>query len=133
MRFLLFSLLLTAACTSLHPVPPARLKQSHPLPRVWVTRADQPAMIFDEARVRGDTLVGLVNGNWERLPLSEATTIRARERSGSRTAALGIGLGGGAAVLAYFLVFKPSNDAQACVAVGTPCSSGATCCPTGIP
>jgi hypothetical protein len=124
MRFLLFSLLLTAACTSLRPVPPARLQQSHPLPRVWVMRADRSAVIFDEAHVRGDTLVGLVNGNWERMPLSEATTIRARERSGSRTAALGLGLGGGAVVLDYFLVFKQSNDAQNYVRVGTPYPSG---------
>jgi hypothetical protein len=100
---------------------------------VWVTRADRSAVVFDEARVRGDTLIGLVNGNWERMPLTEATVIRVRAPSRRRTAELGIGLGGGAAVLAYFLVFKPSNDSASCDGVATPCPLSALCCPAGVP
>jgi hypothetical protein len=95
--------LLTAACTSLRPIQPSELTPEVPT-RVWVTRADHSTVVFDSAHVSGDTLVGIVNGQPQRLVLSEVTVLRARGPSGDRTAALVFfGVGGPTAVLiAYF-------------------------------
>jgi len=81
-------LLLTAACTTLHTVPPADLGAPNPPARVWVTRADHSTVVFNDLRVSGDSLIGMVNGKPERLPLSEATVLRVRQLAPGRTAGL---------------------------------------------
>jgi hypothetical protein len=92
-------LFITAACTTLRPVQPDRLTPPHSPTRVWVTRADQSVAVFDSARVEGDSLVGIVNGKTERLPLAGAT-IQTRQLSPGRTAALaGVVAGVGAVAL----------------------------------
>jgi hypothetical protein len=72
-------------------VEPADLSPPHPLTRVWVTRADHATVVFDFARVSADSLIGIVNGTPQRLPLSEAIVLRAREAVPDRTAALVFG------------------------------------------
>jgi hypothetical protein len=81
-------LLLTAACTTIHTVEPADLSPPNPLTRVWVTRADHTTVVFDDARVSADSLIGMVNGQPQRLPLSEAMALRVREPAPDRTAKL---------------------------------------------
>ena len=81
-------LLLTAGCTAMRTPERADLSPPNPLTRVWVTRADHSRVVFDYARVSGDTLIGLVNAWPERLPLSAVTVLRVREPSPDRTAGL---------------------------------------------
>src|SRR4029077_64150 len=91
-------LLLTAACIATRPVERADLSPPNPLTRVWVTRADHTTVVLDSARVSADTLIGLIDGQPQRLPLSEATALRVREPSPERTA--GVVFLGAAGVLA---------------------------------
>jgi len=58
---------------------------------VWVTRTDHTTVVPDSARVSGDSLVGIVNGERRRLPLSETTVPRAEELSLERTVTLVMG------------------------------------------
>ena len=81
-------LLLTAACTAIHTVEPADLSSPNPPTRVWVTRADHSTVALDSAHVSADSLIGMVNGKPERLPLSEATVLRVRQLAPGRTAGL---------------------------------------------
>jgi hypothetical protein len=122
-------LLLTAACTTLHTVQPADLSApTPPAPgRVWVTRADHTTVVFDYVRVSGDSLLGLVDGQPQRLPLSEATVLRVREPAPDRTA--GVVFLGVAAALALHLVFDtPPNGPFVCIIL---CPSGTECCRSG--
>ena len=105
-RSLPIGALVTAACTSVHTVAPADLSSPNPLTRVWVTRADHTTVVFDFARVSADSLVGFVDGQPERLRLSEATVLRAREPAPNRTAGLVFLGAGGVLALAVYLVDK---------------------------
>jgi hypothetical protein len=109
-------LLIAGACTTLHTVPPADLKPRDPLARLWVTRADHSVVIFDSARVSADSLVGMVNGESRRIPLSEAAVIRTREQSDTRTSALVLAVGGAAAVVTVYLLNQnPGPSPGPCV------------------
>jgi len=81
-------LLFIDACTTIRPIEPADLSPPHAPARAWVTYANDSTVVLDSARVNGDTLVGTVGGKPERILLSQATTLRARELSGDRTAGL---------------------------------------------
>jgi len=117
-----------AACTAIQTVQPADLSPPNPPTRVWVTRADHTAVVFDSARVRGDSLVGVVNGQVERLPLSEATVLRVSEPSPDRTAEL-VFVGATAALLAWIhLSNNTSTGPFVCVA---DCPLGTECCRSG--
>jgi hypothetical protein len=92
---------LLAGCTATRTVERADLSPSNPLTRVWVTRADHTTVVVDHPRVSADSLIGLVDGQLQRLPLSEATALRVREPSPERTA--GLVFVGAAGVLAFAL------------------------------
>jgi hypothetical protein len=136
MRFLLRSLpvgagtclVLTAACTTLHTVQPADLSPPNPPTRVWATRADHATVVVDYPRVSADSLIGMVSGWPERLPLSDATVLRVREPAPDRTAGL-VFLGAtGVLALAVYLVDKtppgPFPCQAACPINDTPCCGG---------
>jgi hypothetical protein len=99
-------LLLTAACTATRPVQRAELSPPNPLTRIWVTRADHTTVVLDSARVSADTLIGLVDGQPQRLPLSESTVLRVREAAPDRTAGLVFLGASGVLALAVYLVDK---------------------------
>ena len=117
-------LLLTAACTTVRTVERAELNPSNPLPHVWVTRADHTTVVFDSARVHADTLIGLVDGQPQRLPLSQATALRVREPAPDRTAGLVFLGASGVLALAVYLVDKtPPPYLGPC-----PCGFGPSLC-----
>ena len=121
-------LLLTAACTTMHSAQPADLRSANPPTRVWVTRGDHTTVVFNYVRVSGDSLIGMVNGQPERLPLSEATALRVRQPALDRTAKL-VFLGvAGAAALALHLVIDTPPGPFACYAL---CPLGTECCRSG--
>lgn len=103
-------LLLTAACTATRTVQRAELSPPNPQTRVWVTRADHTTVVLDSARVSADSLVGIVAGQPERLPLSEAMALRVREPSPDRTAGLVFLGASGVLALALYLVDRPPSQ-----------------------
>ena len=105
-------LLLTAGCTAMRAVDRADLSPPNPPTRAWVTRADHTTVVFDSARVSADTLIGSVDGQPQRLPLSEATVLRVREAAPDRTAKLVVLPAFGAAVV---LVLYFRRQAGLCV------------------
>ena len=92
---------LLAACTTVRTVERAELSPPNPLTRVLVTRADHSTVVVDYPRVSADSLIGVVSGWPERLPLSEVALLRVREPSPERTA--GLVFVGAAGVLAFAL------------------------------
>ena len=100
-----------AACTATRTVKAADLTPSNLPTRVWVTRADHTTVVLESARLSGDTLIGVVNGQPQRLPLSAVARLRVREPSEARTVALMFAGYGGLAVLlsAQFAHEKPQT------------------------
>jgi hypothetical protein len=122
LRFLPFSALLAcaAACTTLRPVQPDQLTSLHSPARVWVTRADHSVAVFDSARVESDSLVGVVNGQPQRVALVDITMLRARERSGERTAALMLfGASVGTALVVDAMATNQGPGKSSCPAVNS--------------
>jgi hypothetical protein len=112
-------LLLSAACTTFRPVQPDQLTPPHSAARVWVPRADRSVAVFDSARVEGDSVVGIINGTAERLPLTGAT-IQTRRLSIGRTAALAGAVA--VALTVYLLDRGPPPQAFVCpAATSGPC------------
>jgi hypothetical protein len=104
-RFLPVVCALLAGCTATRLVERAELSLPNPPTRVWVTRADHTTVVFDSARVSADSLIGTVDGQPQRLPLSEVTALRVREPSQDRTAGLVfLGVSGVAAVALHFVL-----------------------------
>ena len=110
----------------MRPVERADLSPPNPPSRVWVTRADHSTVVVDYPRVSADSLIGVVNGWPERLPLSEVTVLRVREPAPDRTAGL-VFLGAmGVMALVVHFVDKTEPDTGPCVAI---CGlSAAACC-----
>jgi hypothetical protein len=86
--------ILGAACTTARVIQPARLSRPDPPARVTVTRAERFPVVFDSVHLIADSLIGLVSGAPQRISLSEATVIRARQVSQVRTAALAVAVTG---------------------------------------
>jgi len=91
------------ACETMKPLQPSQLS-SQTINRVWVTRGNDSAIVLMHPEVRGDTLAGFVNGQYEEMPLSEARTLRAREPARGRTALLASAVA--AAALGGLLYFE---------------------------
>jgi hypothetical protein len=88
-------------------VQPADLSPPNSLTRVWLTRADHTTVVVDYPRVSADSLVGMVSGWPERLPLSEVAVLRVREPAPDRTAELVFLGAAGVLALAVYLVDRP--------------------------
>jgi hypothetical protein len=121
-------LLLTAACTSVRTVQSADLSPPNPLTRVWVTRADHTTVVFDSARVSADSLIGLVDGQPQRLRLSEETVLRVREPAPDRTAGLVfLGASGVLALAVHLVDHNVDHNADPCYWPAT-CVIYGRCC-----
>jgi len=86
-------LLSIAGCMSVQTVRPGDLRAPHPWTRVWVTDGKGTTTVYEEAHVEGETLVGIANGKWEHVHLTDDLTLRTREVSTGRTALIGVGIG----------------------------------------
>jgi len=128
---LILGALVLAACHTIRPVEPAQLTGSAGVQRVWVTRADQSTIAMDLPEVVGDTLTGILHGEPQSIPLSDATEIRARTAAPMRTAAVIMLVGGLAfAGLAYMESRPDVGDARYCGnAIGSRPAPFTSCCP----
>jgi hypothetical protein len=109
-----------AACHTMQSIRPAELTGVGN-DRVWVTRGDRSIIEVVNPKVQGDTLEGIVFGEFERMPVTEAVTIRARRAAPARTAALIIGAS--AITLAGIVYMGNRSDV----------SQSAQTCTTGLP
>lgn len=109
---------LFAACTAVSDVQPVNLAQPHAPTRVWARLSNGTVLAFDSATVRGDTLIGAVGGEQNRLILSDNTVLRARKPSLSRTVLLT--LTGGVVAAGTWYLLEGSRGA-------TPHPCGAMC------
>jgi hypothetical protein len=107
---------LVAGCHTMHVVQPAQLGAARAWERLWVTRPDHSTVVVHAPEVRGDTLIGFVDGTYREMPLSQVVSIRAREGARVRTVALV--MSGAAATGALLLYFGNRNyvggNAQTC-------------------
>jgi len=116
MKPLVVTLLVCAvtACHTMKPVQPATLS-SKSINRIWITKANDSAIVLAEPQLRGDTLAGFVNGQYEEMPLSDARSLRAREPAYGRTALLAGALTAAAvAGLIYFENRSYVGGGEAC-------------------
>lgn len=105
-------LVITAAsCHTIRTVAPAQLKQERRPEQVWVTFPDKSTMLLKEPELAGDTLIGMVYGEPERVPLSSSVSIRTRQAAPGKTIALAIG--GGAAMIGLFMYLQSRPDVGA--------------------
>jgi len=116
-------LLLTAGCTEMRTVERDELSPPSPQTRVWVTRADHTTLVVDSARVSADTLVGIVDGEPQRLPLAETAALRIPEPAPDRTA--GLVFLGASGVLALAVHFVARGNPINCYEYAVP---GHECC-----
>ncbi|HUK22536.1 MAG TPA: hypothetical protein VLV45_13395 [Gemmatimonadales bacterium] len=128
--FMLGALLL-AGCHTIRPVEPAQLTASSGVQRVWVTRTDQSTIAMDLPQVVGDTLTGMLHGEPQSIPLSDATVILARKAAPARTAVV-VMLAGGLALAGFaYMESRPDvGDASYCGnAIGSRPAPFTSCCP----
>ena len=83
--------------------------------RVWVTRADNSTVQLGDPQLIGDTLTGMVNGEPDRIALSDVVTIRARRSAVGRTIMLGVAATGVAFAGLYYMEHRPDvGNTQIC-------------------
>jgi hypothetical protein len=104
-----------AACTAVREVQPSELSRTHAPTRVWATLPNHAVLMLDSAFVQGDTLIGKVDGAWQRLPLANGETLHAREPSHSRTLAL-VALTTGVTAAASWYLLKQDAAPHPCFA-----------------
>jgi hypothetical protein len=97
---------MSASCYTNRTVAPAQLKAERRPEQVWVTLPDKSTMLIKEPELAGDTLIGMVYGEPERVPLSTAVSIRARQSAPGKTIALAVG---GSAAMIGLLVYLQSR------------------------
>jgi hypothetical protein len=105
-----------ASCTAVRAVQPSELSRTHAPTRVWATLPNHTVLTLDSAFVQGDTLIGKVDGGWQRLPLADGQTLHAREPSHSRTLALVALTAGATAAASWYLLKRDGVVPHPCFA-----------------
>jgi len=106
--FSALALLFLGACHTVREVRPADLETGRAPDRVWITFPDHSTMYVQQPEVAGDTLVGMVHGEPERVVLNDSVTIKTREPAPMRTVALAIA--GGAALVGTLMYLQSRPD-----------------------
>jgi hypothetical protein len=109
----------TAACTTFGTVPTREFITAHRPPQVWVFKADSSVVLMRGPHFigGGDTLVGMVEGGYQELPLSDVQQVKASRSAPMHTALLVVG-GVAVVVGAATLVHKGSAPATTCTDLG---------------
>lgn len=130
MRRVICSVLLVAQAACLTPPrrieAPDPLLRSNPPKRIWVTLANGDQLVINSPRVYGDTLLGFaerapgVNEEvW--VPLADLQEVRARQRSGGKTAALSAAVGAGVGLVLLLFPKGSGSSVRPCMNEGEPC------------
>ena len=115
---LLLTALASAACHTMKPVTVDQINTLKPA-RAWVTAGDQSAVVVLRPEVVGDSLVGWVNGRYERFPSAGLKQVIVRTSAPARTALLSAGIAAG--VGALVLIENSENGTTLERAIGRPC------------
>ena len=99
-------------CTTFGPVRPRDFITAQRPPQVWVWRADSSVMLVRGPHFLGttDTLVGLVEGGYREIPLSDVLQVKANRPAPKLTAILVVG--GIVAVVGDALLVKGIGSAN---------------------
>jgi hypothetical protein len=104
------------ACTTFGPVSPKQFIVASRPQQVWLWKTDSSVVL-----VRGphflpgsDTLVGVVDGVYQEIPLSDIRQVKASRAAPLRTAALVIGAGALVITSAALLKKSSNSDTLAC-------------------
>ena len=100
--------LLLGACHTVREVRPADLENTRPPQEVWVTLPDHSTMYVQQPELAGDTLVGMVYGEPQRVVLNDSVAIKTREPAPMKTVALAVA--GGAALIGTFMYLQSRPD-----------------------
>jgi hypothetical protein len=103
-------LLALAGCTTFGTVPTKEFITAKRPQQVWVYKADSSVVLVRGPHFLpgGDTLVGLVEGSYQEMPLSDIQQVKATRSAPMRTTALVVG--GVGVVVGTVLVIKKSNQ-----------------------
>jgi len=99
---------LLGACHTVREVRPADLEAHRPPESVWVTFPNHSTMYVQQPELSGDTLVGMVYGEPQRVVLNDSVAIKTREAAPMKTAALAIA--GGVVLLGTFMYLQNRPD-----------------------
>ena len=103
-------ILAMAGCTTFGTVPPKEFIMAKRPQQVWVFKADSSVVLMRGPHFLsgGDTLVGLVEGSYQEMPLSQIQQVKASRQAPMRTTALVVG--GVGAIVGTVVVIKKSNS-----------------------
>jgi hypothetical protein len=111
---------LFAACKTTAPVPSpwANYVTGTQPGAIWLSRSDHTVVRVDGPRMFGDTVVGMVDGQYTEIPLTDVTQLMARRADKGKTIALAVA--GGAVTAAALAVILTTSGTSA--AIETPCN-----------
>jgi hypothetical protein len=98
-----------AGCTTFGTVPPKEFIIAKRPQQVWVFKADSSVVLVRGPHFLsgGDTLVGLVEGSYQEMPLSDVKQVKATRQAPVRT--FGLVAGSAAAIVVTAAMLKKSN------------------------
>ncbi len=104
-----------AACHTLGTMAPEQMHVANPPSRVWVTDAAHATVRIEDPELNGDTLIGIVNGEPQRILLTDVVAIRARRPAPARTAVVALAVGGLTFAGLWVMEHRPDvGDAKVC-------------------
>ena len=82
----------TAACTTFGTVPTREFIAGHRPPQVWVFKTDSSVILVRGPHFigGGDTLVGMVEGGYQEMPVSDIQQVKATRQAPMHTALLAV-------------------------------------------
>ena len=108
-------LVVSAGCRSVVTfVSPAQDLSRLPPRTLLLTDSDHSVIRMTYARLTGDTIMGMVRGQWTALPLSHLTEVRAVIAAPARTAVLAVGVGGAAVLAVLAIKHAAPNGPEVC-------------------
>jgi len=104
--------IILASCTTVAIVrDPAQYLARHRPEHVWLTGPDSSVIPMDAPMLRGDTIVGTVNGEARHVPLAPGTLLEVQQLSPGRTSLLTL-LAAGTAAATIYAITGSSNPCQ---------------------
>jgi hypothetical protein len=114
-------------CTTFGTVDGKRFISSNRPQQVWIWKADSSVMLVRGPHfLGGDTLVGMVEGDYKEIPFDQVTQVKASRSAPMKTTALVVG-GAGAIVITTVLIKKSNNSGELNCLTDAPCFCDESC------